>query len=191
VTALSDRNWKSEIEALAAREADFYRQTQIDFCAEWVRKCESPIEQIFAAHLVNWAYLAEFRRQFDRVTLCDKPELVGKAQMTPAPGHCLVSAQQSVGRYRVDFMAIAAARDSKHTCRVVVECDGHEFHERTKEQAKRDKSRDRVLAIQGFKVLRFTGSELCADPARCFADFEELIFTDLHQYAEVALAAAE
>lgn len=50
---------------------------------------------------------------------------------------------------------------------ILVECDGHEFHEKTKEQAARDKSRDRDLQAAGFPVYRFTGSEIWRDPVAC------------------------
>lgn len=50
---------------------------------------------------------------------------------------------------------------------ILVECDGHDFHERTKEQASRDKSRDRELHSAGFLVLRFSGSEIWKDPYKC------------------------
>ena len=36
---------------------------------------------------------------------------------------------------------------------VVVECDGHDFHERTKEQAANDRERDRGLQGLGFSVF--------------------------------------
>ena len=49
----------------------------------------------------------------------------------------------------------------------VVECDGHDFHERTKEQARRDRSRDRRLQDAGYRVFRFTGSEIYRDPLGC------------------------
>lgn len=49
----------------------------------------------------------------------------------------------------------------------VVECDGHDFHERTKEQAARDRSRDRRLQEAGYRVFRFTGAELYRDPLGC------------------------
>lgn len=47
---------------------------------------------------------------------------------------------------------------------VDIELDGHDFHERTKEQSQRDKSGDRALTLDGWTVLRFTGSEIFADP---------------------------
>jgi len=50
---------------------------------------------------------------------------------------------------------------------LVVECDGHDYHERTKEQAKKDRSRDRDLQSNGYTVFRFTGSEIWKDPNAC------------------------
>jgi hypothetical protein len=45
-------------------------------------------------------------------------------------------------------------------------CDGHDYHERTKEQAERDKSRDRALKRAGYDVIHFTGREIWRDPAK-------------------------
>jgi very-short-patch-repair endonuclease len=39
--------------------------------------------------------------------------------------------------------------------------------ERNKEQAAKDKSRDRELAGMGIQVMRFTGSEIHRDAAKC------------------------
>ncbi len=49
---------------------------------------------------------------------------------------------------------------------VIVECDGHDYHERNKKQASHDKKRDRVLQSLGYNVLRFTGSDLWDDVFR-------------------------
>jgi hypothetical protein len=75
---------------------------------------------------------------------------------------CLELQYQAVG-YRLDFAIIG---DRK----VAVECDGHDFHDRTKEQAARDKSRDRRLIADGWTVLRYTGSEIHKDAAKCAAE---------------------
>jgi Protein of unknown function (DUF559) len=63
--------------------------------------------------------------------------------------------------YRADLAFVG-----KHT-RLIVEADGHDFHERTKAQARHDKSRDRALQAAGWRVMRFTGSEIYADANRC------------------------
>jgi len=74
------------------------------------------------------------------------------------------------GKYRADFVVILPPSGL-----VVVECDGHDFHEKTKEQAARDKKRDRDIQIDGWRVLRFTGSEIYANADRCAQDVLSLL----------------
>jgi hypothetical protein len=45
-----------------------------------------------------------------------------------------------------------------------VECDGFEYHDRTREQAIRDRMRDRTLQESGF---RYAGAEIWADVFGC------------------------
>jgi very-short-patch-repair endonuclease len=82
-----------------------------------------------------------------------------------ATAYQIVLPQVQVGPYRVDFL-IKMLGDPDGVG-VIVECDGHDFHERTKEQAERDRKRDRDLGSQGYRVLRFTGRELWRDPHSC------------------------
>jgi hypothetical protein len=58
-------------------------------------------------------------------------------------------------------------------------CDGHEFHERTKEQAARDRSIDRKLQQMGWHVFRFTESEIFRAPEKCMADITKQIAIDV------------
>lgn len=74
--------------------------------------------------------------------------------------------QCKIGPYRVDFFLVLNGGDGFGS-NLVIECDGHDFHEKTKEQAKRDKRRDRELSMAGTMVMRFTGSEINADPYGC------------------------
>lgn len=74
--------------------------------------------------------------------------------------------QVRIDPYRVDFL-ILYSKGLSGCGGVVVECDGHAFHERNKEQAAKDKARDRFLQEEGFKVFRFTGSEIWKDPFAC------------------------
>jgi very-short-patch-repair endonuclease len=67
-----------------------------------------------------------------------------------------VETQARVDRYVADILLT----EQDGELRVVVECDGHEFHDRTKEQAQHDRRRDRFLQAEGYRVLRFTGSEI-------------------------------
>lgn len=68
----------------------------------------------------------------------------------------------AIDRYRLDF-AFLGPRGR----RLCVEVDGHEFHERTKEQARNDRARDRRLTLEGWRVLRFTGSEVWCGADAC------------------------
>ena len=69
-----------------------------------------------------------------------------------------------VGSYRVDFLL-------ETTYGVVaIECDGHDWHDRTKQQAAYDRSRDRELLISGVPTIRFTGSEIHHSIDRCVSD---------------------
>lgn len=69
--------------------------------------------------------------------------------------------QWPVLTYIADFVIITPRS------RVVIECDGHDYHERTKQQAARDRSRDRAMTEVGWRVMRFTGSEIWANPFAC------------------------
>ena len=63
--------------------------------------------------------------------------------------------------YVADFVLITPE------AKFVIECDGHDFHERTKEQARHDRSRDRKMVEAGWLVMRFTGSEIWSNPFAC------------------------
>lgn len=78
----------------------------------------------------------------------------------------LYETQAQIENFRVDFV-FHQKGEMGGTRGLVVECDGHDFHERTKEQAIADRSRDRRLQELGYTVYRFTGSEIYNDPMRC------------------------
>lgn len=68
--------------------------------------------------------------------------------------HC----QFSIGRYFVDF---AFPED-----RIAIELDGHDFH-KTKEQRTSDAQRQRWLELNGWRLIRFTGSEIHNNVESC------------------------
>lgn len=84
--------------------------------------------------------------------------------------------------YVFDFTFAMYAKDER--CWKIlanVETDGHDFHERTKEQAKRDRSRDRVIAKHGIAVVRFTGAEVYADAFACADEVEEILAAEVQR----------
>lgn len=109
-------------------------------------KVESPIEALFYGAMQIYSKAADFL-----------PELYDwEEQVWVHP------------QYRADFMYRIMGEPAKgQPYRLVVELDGHDFHERTKEQAKHDRTRDRRLQAAGYAVMRFTGSEVWANPFAC------------------------
>ena len=83
-----------------------------------------------------------------------------------------VEPQFRVGIYRLDFLCTLG------NVKVGVEVDGHDFHEKTKAQARHDKSRDRFILSQGISVLHFTGSEVFNDPEDCAEEVFNLLKGD-------------
>lgn len=78
------------------------------------------------------------------------------------PEYISPKTQVRVGQYRIDWSA--ELRNGK---RLAVELDGHDFHEKTKEQASKDKRKDRHLISCGYTVIRFSGSDVWNDPFFC------------------------
>lgn len=88
------------------------------------------------------------------------------------PEYISIYAQRDIENYRVDFYIeyedlFYSSIYKQIKSSLIVECDGHEFHEKTKEQAKKDKRRDRILQTLGHPVFRFTGSEIFNSPFIC------------------------
>jgi very-short-patch-repair endonuclease len=77
----------------------------------------------------------------------------------------VVKPQAWVDRFRVDFLITFDFFGD--LIEIVVECDGHRWHERTPAQAAKDRARDRSIQSVGYKIFRFTGSEINASPHGC------------------------
>ena len=119
------------------------------FRSDWEKRlgeCDSPIERIFMDAFCNHA----IECGFDVASRSRGPRFVINVQP-----------QKWIGRYRVDFL-ISCRYDTQIIC-IVVECNGHDYHERTKEQARRDSRRLRRLQDMGYIFIPFTGSEIYAE----------------------------
>lgn len=126
------------------------------------QNCESPIEELFVSQMLHPSIASQ--ADLTASIMTPKSRLIVDAQPPPLVG-LYIYPQLKIGDYRVDFYIIAVQHDETKT--LIVECDGHDFHERTKEQAQRDKSRDRALVGMGHRLIRFTGSEIYANPFAC------------------------
>lgn len=164
---------------LVAKQVERFEE-EAGWAAEGLRslKLGSPIEAMFLAAFVSVRGWGEWVRVFDTENDGDDPCYVAEYghAMDGASTRYDVWPQWRIDRYRVDFLIEYVVPWLRRegggwrqgvTGRLVVECDGHDFHERTKEQAKRDRSMDRDLQQRGLMVLRFTGSEIHADANAC------------------------
>ena len=128
---------------------------------------DSPIEKLlFTALMIE---IETGYHEHDRLLIYKKGRRFDHAIMSDIDRACLplvIEAQVNVLDWPVDFL-VSSRSVIGGWSKLVVECDGHDFHERTKEQAKKDRSRDRRLQKAGITVFRFTGSEIWNDPCAC------------------------
>jgi very-short-patch-repair endonuclease len=130
---------------------------------------ESPIEAAMNLALVVDA-VCSGPRQWDVVLrFPDEREVLlrGRSAIERSPRSLRIEPQAQLGDYRVDALLTLEARDAEGLLvaekRMVIECQGHEFHERTKEQVSRDYERSRTLQSCGFLVYQFSGSDVWED----------------------------
>lgn len=62
----------------------------------------------------------------------------------------------------------------------VIEIDGHQWHEKTKEQAAYDRRKDRVYIKNGYTPIRFTGSEVYHNAILCIQETIEICGNNLY-----------
>lgn len=156
----------------AKRAKDHLHYLQEEFWTTYednVHLCESPIEAMMLIRLIglqtgySWAQSNAVVSDLKYV-----PDHIYPQQIWIVPQH-------KAGKYRVDFL-VCLGVDSKDgkgpNALFAVECDGHDFHEKTKEQAARDKARDRYLNSRGLTVFRYTGSEIFKNESGLLDDLQ-------------------
>lgn len=159
--------------AAALREtmmADRFGQEMHNNCLEM--GMTSPIEHMFwvATHVLCES---EFQAVNPEPNFMKGPD--GK-WMDELKDGIYIHPQFQVEKYRVDFLLEQRGIGPlSHLGPVVVELDGHAFHDKDKQQRAYEKARDRFLVKKGYKVLHFTGSEVVADPFKVAYEALDLI----------------
>lgn len=165
-----------KLEQIHDMQTCFYRSLRL------YEKCESPIERLF---VLAFKYAGE--STYENYA-CPVRFILGESdKITDGASIYWIEPQVKFDKYRIDFK-ITLTDDFFHgTYRssVFIECDGHDFHERTKEQAKHDRTKDRLIQKKGETIFRFTGSELWADPFKCVAEVMTALSDKTHaQYVQ-------
>lgn len=132
------------------------------------RTSDSPIEDLFviACHMHCFSMLEPLNP--DPVDLPD-----GKARL----GRGIhVFSQARIGKFRVDFLVeqVGIGPEDVYTP-VIVELDGHDFHERNKKERSYEKARDRYFVKEGYRVVHFTGSDVVKDPYQVAFEVLEMV----------------
>lgn len=128
-------------------------------------KCESPIEQLLFLELCKLTYIDS------------KP-------INPYVDISTIEIQKEIEcdkeKYRVDFFIPVQYKNPKTNNAerkfFIVECDGHEFHEKTKQQVIRDNKRTRKLQEYGYEVVRYSGSEIYHMSYKCALNLLDIIY---------------
>lgn len=139
-------------EAVGRFAADEWSQEM--YCRMVEQPISSPIEQLFYAALSAMA-----RTHYIEMD----PDPIKRDGEWDSGFGLHVYPQAKVGPYTVDFMLVEVDPNGAKPA-VVVELDGHDFHDKDKRQRSYEKARDRYLVKQGYKVLHFTGSDVVRDP---------------------------
>jgi len=136
----------------------------------------SPIESRLLAALVELApqlgaelHICHGWRSFSEQPVDHADDASYRAACDPPIAKVVVFPQALLDGYRVDFFASLHRAYFGQTLVnwVAVECDGHDWHERTPQQAAYDRARDRALLRNGVITIRFTGSEINRDANQC------------------------
>lgn len=143
--------------------------------------CKSPIEKQLASALIFIEILGKSRLYFVE-------EISDSLQLVPDV-FSYISPQAKIGKYIADFLIVTTIGGFSEY--IIIECDGHDFHEKTKQQAAHDKKRDRYFTQNGYKVLRFTGSEIYNDVDECVREIDQLIQVCFKSTQEKHLKSSE
>ena len=124
--------------------------------------CESPIEQLLSLYLTNLQISFNNWNPFIELT-----NFVPNQEIECKNGE----------KYRLDFYFIVAYKNQE-TKYFGIECDGYEFHQKTKEQVEYDNQRERDLQNEGIEIIRFSGSEIWKNPYKCANEVQNIILSN-------------
>lgn len=112
----------------------------------------TPIEALF---FIEWAY----QMYKEKNVLTTSPKTPSLKTFWLQPQYDIVI---KTNKYRVDFLiqyAVDWDPNDKKTA-LLLELDSYFWHGKTPEQFKKEKKRERKLVQAGYKIMRFSGSEI-------------------------------
>jgi very-short-patch-repair endonuclease len=130
------------------------KASQLLYCSCLDLELSSPIEQILYCALETLRIL----------NFIERAETI-KTKNGDSISGLYIYPQYKIDIYRVDFLVIYGSpldqnKEQPYYKQVIVECDSQQFHERTEEERRYEKGRDRYLIKKGHKIFHFTGKEI-------------------------------
>jgi len=128
----------------------------------WIRKCKSPIEQLF---IIEWYYQNEEAK--------NDPD--GYPKLSAYPQYKINIEDK---HYKVDFLIYYYKDDTFYLKKnggpeyhkeqsIIVELDSYLWHGSAPEQFTKEKERERELQKEGWKIMRFSGREIIRNTEKC------------------------
>lgn len=149
-------NVKQFVTACSAIVADFEKKKFQGQVLCGLQDRSSPIEQLFETALMTLIQVVEQE--------CDHFQVNGEWRYIGIN----VMPQCKIQNYTADYALFKESHDAilnTHDFKkVVVELDGHAFHDKNEKQRRYEKKRDREMQKLGYKVFRYTGAEIVKDP---------------------------
>jgi len=118
-------------------------------------ECKSPIEQIF-----NFAY---------DIVICNEGFPINELLYLFPQAEIVANGNKYFADFLLDTERVSGIY-REHPLKLVIECDGHDFHEKTKAQVEKNNKRNFDLQLEGYDVLHFSGSQIYKDPIKCATD---------------------
>lgn len=98
------------------------------------------------------------------------------AEPMKIPKGIYVWPQVQCGNYRADFRLCQWGEGPPGTFPpIIVELDGHDFHDRDKAPRSYEKARDRYFVKSGYRLVHYTGSDVVNSPFRCAFEVLEML----------------
>ena len=144
----------------------------------------TPIEQIFNIC---------FHRYVDENVTREKLYDIGIPLNIALQEELIVQEEIECGthKYIADFVIDFSRKDSEGSflypklkgLKYVIELDGIKYHS-NKNQVNHDYEREQLLQMAGYKVVRFTGSQIYNEPYSCIHKLLLIIFNDMREVAK-------
>jgi len=140
----------------------------------------SPIETSLLRAIVTAAPVLGLRvvvsygwQSFEAPPVAHPSDQLIDAHCEPPIANLTIYPEAVLAGYRADLFCCLTHQGTLTS--LIVECDGHDWHERTQQQASYDRARDRDLLRQGLSTIRFTGSEIHRDANQCARETLEVL----------------